>query len=153
MSLGPWTKGDTCWQWWSYVYNSKELNDLTQSDWDSMSNDQLYMFYDFNDTGMLFYQGPGNSARLIRYKFPHDGHYLVVTQWYNACLGQDTFFLTRITVKCNKVTSVENIVKNEDLKIIGYYDMIGRKVDYMELDMPYIVVYNNGKRQKLIRTK
>ena len=153
MSLGPWTKGDTCWQWWNYIYNSKELNDLSQSDWDSMSNEQLYMYYDFNDTGMIFYQGPTNSARLIKYKFPKDGKYLVVTQWYNKCLSQDTFFFTRITVKCNKVTSVRNIVKNEDLKIIGYYDMIGRKVEYMEVDKPYIIIYNNGKRQKVMRTK
>lgn len=154
MSLGPWTKThDTCWQWWNYIYNSKELNDLSQSDWDSMSNDQLYNYYDFNDTGMIFYQGPANSARRIQYKFPRDGKYLVVTQWYNKCLSQDTFFFTRITVKCNKVTSVRNIVKNEDLKIIGYYDMIGRKVEYMEVDKPYIIIYNNGKRQKVIRTK
>ena len=153
MSLGPWTKGDTCWQWWNYIYNSKELNDLSQSDWDSMSNEQLYNYYDFNDTGMIFYQGPGNSARRIEYKFPRDGKYLVVTQWYNACLSQDTFFFTRITVKCDKVTSVKNIVKTQDLKVIGYYDMIGRKVDYMEVDKPYVIIYSNGKRQKVMRTK
>jgi hypothetical protein len=78
---------------------------------------------------------------------------LVVTQWYNKCLSHDTFFFTRITVNCNKVTSVEKIVKNEDLKIIGYYDMIGRKVEYMEVDVPYIIIYSNGKRQKVMRTK
>ena len=55
MSLGPWTKGDTCWQWWNYIYNSKELNDLSQRDWDSMSNEQLYNYYDFNDTGMIYH--------------------------------------------------------------------------------------------------
>jgi hypothetical protein len=61
--------------------------------------------------------------------------------------------IRRFTIeKCNP-TSVKPIVKNEDLKIIGYYDMIGRKVDYIELDTPYIVIYNNGKRQKIVRTK
>ena len=61
--------------------------------------------------------------------------------------------IRRITIDtCNK-TSVKTIVKNEDLKIIGYYDMIGRKVEYMEVDKPYIIIYNNGQRQKVIRTK
>jgi hypothetical protein len=153
MSLGPWTKGDLCWQWWSYIYNSKELNDISQNDWDSISDEELYGYYDFNDTGMIFYQGPTDAARRIKYKFPSDGHYLVVTQWYNECLSQDTFFFTRITVNCNKVTSIKNIVKIEDLKIIGYFDMIGRKVDYMEINKPYLIIYNNGKRQKVMRTE
>ena len=102
---------------------------------------------------MIFYQGPTDAARRIKYKFPSDCHYLVVTQWYNECLSQDTFFFTRITVNCNKVTSIKNIVKIEDLKIICYFDMIGRKVDYMEINKPYLIIYNNGKRQKVMRTE
>ena len=31
--------------------------------------------------------------------------------------------------------------------------MIGRKVEYMEVDVPYIIIYSNGKRQKVMRTK
>jgi hypothetical protein len=149
MSLGPWTKGDTCWQWWSYIYNSKELNDLSQSDWDSMSNEQLYMYYDFNDTGMIFYQGPTNSARLIKYKFPKDGKYLVVTQWYNKCLSQDTFFFTRITVKCDKVTRVETIIKGEP-KVIGMFDMMGRPVYNVRKEEVIIYLYDNGKTKKVL---
>jgi hypothetical protein len=67
-------------------------------------------------------------------------------------LDQDTFFFTRISYDCN-ISSVKTIVKNEELKIIGYYDMIGRKVDYMEIDKPYIIIYSNGKRQKVMRSK
>ena len=100
MGMGPWTKGDTCWQWYSYIWNGPMLDKLDQQDWDSMSDDQLYMYYDFNDSDIVWLEGPENAARLIKYRFPHDGHYLVATQWYNKCLDQDTFFLTRITVKC-----------------------------------------------------
>jgi hypothetical protein len=152
MSLGPWIKGDTCWQWWNYIYNSKELNALSQSDWDSMSNEQLYNYYDFNDTGMIFYQGPANSARRIEYKFPRDGKYLVVTQWYNKCLSQDTFFFTRITVKCNKVTSVETITKGEP-KLIGMFDMMGRPVIEARENEVIIYRYSNGTTRKIVRVK
>ena len=150
MSLGPWTKGDTCWQWWNYIYNSKELNDLSQKDWDSMSNEQLYNYYDFNDTGMIFYQGPDNSARLMKYRFLRDGKYLVVTQWYNKCLSQDTFFFTRITIKCNKVTGIETIIKGEP-KVIGMFDMMGRPVKYIRKDEIIIYLYDNGSTKKVLQ--
>ena len=100
MTLGPWVKGDTCWEWYSYMWNGPMLDSLSQHDWDSMSDYQLWNYYDFNDSDMVHYAGPANSARIIKYKFPHDGHYLVATQWYNKCLDQDTFFFTRITINC-----------------------------------------------------
>jgi len=153
MTLGPWTKGDTCWSWYSYIWNGPMLDSLSQHDWDSMSNDQLYMYYDFNDSDIVWMKGPGNDARLIKYKFPHEGHYLIATQWYNKCLDQDTFFFTRITIETCVTSGVKNIVSDKDVKIIGYYDMIGRKVEYMEIDKPYVIIYSNGKRQKVMRTK
>ena len=100
MTLGPWTKGDTCWEWYSYMWNGPMLDSLSQNDWDSMSEWQLWNYYDFNDSDLVHYDGPKNSARIIKYKFPHEGHYLVATQWYNKCLDQDTFFFTRITIDC-----------------------------------------------------
>jgi hypothetical protein len=152
MSLGPWVKGDTCWQWYSYIWSGPMLDSLDAKTFQTMSDYDLYMYYDFDDSDLVHYDGPTNSARLIKYKFPDKGNYLVATQWYNKCLNQDTFFFTRISYDCN-VSSVKTIVKNEELKIIGYYDMIGRKVDYMEIDKPYIIIYSNGKRQKVMRSK
>jgi len=112
MSLGPWTKGDTCWQWWNYIYNSKELN--------------------------------------IEYKFPRDGKYLVVTQWYNKCLSQDTFFFTRITVKCNKTSNVNMIFKDE-IKVIEMYDMLGRPVYNVRENEVTIYLYSDGSTRKVIK--
>jgi hypothetical protein len=152
MSLGPWVKGDTCWQWYSYIWSGPMLDSLSEFDFIHMSDYDLYMYYDFGDSDLVHYDGPTNSARSIKYKFPHKGNYLVATQWYNKCLDQDTFFFTKISYNCN-ISSVKTIVKNEELKIIGYYDMIGRKVDYMEIDKPYIIIYSNGKRQKVMRSK
>jgi len=149
MGLGPWTKGDTCWQWYSYMWNGPLLDSLSQSDWDSMSDDQLYMYYDFNDSDMVHYDGPTNSARLIKYKFPHDGHYLVATQWYNKCLNQDTFYFTRITVKCDVTTGITEIIKGEPT-VIGMYDMLGRPVYYIRKDEVIIYLYSNGHVEKKV---
>jgi hypothetical protein len=149
MSIGPWTKGDTCWQWYSYMWNGPLLDSLSQSDWDSMSDDQLYMYYDFNDSDMVHYDGPTNSARLIKYKFPHDGHYLVATQWYNKCLDQDTFFFTRITIETCLTTGIKTITKEEP-KLIGMYDMLGRPVYFIRKDEVIIYLYSDGHTEKKV---
>lgn len=99
MTLGPGLKTDTCWEWYSYIWNGPMLDSLGQKDWESMTDYELWNYYDFNDSDLVWYEGPENSARLIKYKFPHGGHYLIATQWYNKCLNQDTFFLTRITAE------------------------------------------------------
>ena len=89
MGMGPVLKGDTCWQWYSYIWNGPMLDSLSDLDWDStlMTDEQLTMYYDFNDSDMVWFKGPENAARLIKYKFPHDGHYLVATQWAGARPG------------------------------------------------------------------
>jgi hypothetical protein len=99
---------------------------------------------------MIFYQGPTNAARLIKYKFPRDGKYLVVTQWYNKCLDQDTFFFTRITVKCNKTSNVNMIFKDE-IKIIEMYDMLGRPVYNVRENEVTIYLYSDGSTRKVIK--
>jgi hypothetical protein len=154
MTLGTTSKTDTCWGYYQYIYRGWELDSLTQRQWDSMSDQQLINYYNFSDNDLVKIQGPQQSARVLKYNFPFkDTRYLVIAQWFNKCTGQDTFMIRRFTIeKCNK-TSVKPIVKNEDLKIIGYYDMIGRKVEYMEADKPYVIIYSNGKRQKVIKLK
>ena len=149
MSIGPWVKPDTCWQWYSYMWNGPMLDSLSQTEWETMSEDQLYMYYDFNDSDMVHYDGPTNSARMIKYRFPHEGHYLVATQWYNKCLNQDTFFFTRITVKCNQTMGITTI-ENGESKLIGIYDMLGRPVKDIRKDEVLIYIYSDGKRKKIM---
>jgi hypothetical protein len=152
MSLGPWTKGDTCWQWYSYIWNGPLLDSLDQHDWDSMSDEQLYMYYDFNDSDLIWQKGPGNDARRVALKFPHDGHYLVATQWYNKCLDQDTFFFTRITVETCSTTGVTSFNKPEP-KLIGVYDMLGRPVYHIREDEVMIYLYSDGTSRKVVKQK
>ena len=149
MTLGPWVKGDTCWQWYSYIWNGPLLDSISEFDWIHMTDQQLYDYYDFNDSDLFWYKGPGNDARRIALKFPHRGHYLIATQWYNACLDQDTFFFTRITVDC-KTNSVTTISKREP-KLIGMYDMMGRPVKYARENEITIFIYSDGTSKKIIK--
>jgi hypothetical protein len=147
MGMGPWTKGDTCWQWYSYIWNGPLLDSL--NDFDSMSNEQLFMYYDFNDSDLIWLKGPKNDARLIKLKFPHDGHYLIATQWYNKCLDQDTFFFTRITIETCTTSGVTTIIKGEP-KLIGMYDMMGRPVNVARKEEVLIYLYDNGTTKKVL---
>jgi hypothetical protein len=118
MTLGPWTKGDTCWEWYSYIWNGPLLDSLSALDFQHMTDNDLWSYYDFNDSDLVHYDGPENSARIIKYKFPHEGNYLVATQWYNKCLDQDTFFFTKITFEeCNTTKTKPIIVSAIGIKV------------------------------------
>ncbi len=112
MSLGTTVKNDTCWQYWHYVYHGPMLDSLTQGQWDTMSDYELFANYDFNDSDLVVIQGPENRARILKYKFPTEGHYLVIPQWYNSCTGQDTFMFRRITIETCNNTGIPSIGKN-----------------------------------------
>jgi hypothetical protein len=60
--------------------------------------------------------------------------------------------MSKVTIDCNS-SSVKNIAKIEDLKVVGYYDVLGRQVEYMEPEKVYIIRYSNGKSQKVFKTK
>jgi len=140
---------DTCYDYYYYVYSGKFFDGLTKTEWDSITDSQIFALYSFEDGDLdTFKQG-----RLFEYTYPKNGRYYVISQCFNKCNNQDTFYGMKVTIDCGGTMAVENIVKAEDLKIVGYYDMLGRQVDYMEPDKVYIVRYSNGKNQKVVRTK
>ena len=146
MTLGPWVKGDTCWQWYSYIWNGPLLDSLNQHDWDSMTDEQLYMYYSFSDSDIVAFEGPKNKP--VVYQFTQDGHYLLITQWYNKCLNQDTFFFTRLTIELCSTSSVKTIVKGEP-KLIGIYDILGRPVKHIRKEEVLIYLYDDGTSKKV----
>jgi hypothetical protein len=93
------------------------------------------------------------KTRIFTKTFADTGKYKFYVVAKNKCGGCDTAYYNFVTVTCQPTSGIENIVRDEDLKIIGYYDMIGRKVEYMEVDKPYVIIYSNGKRQKVMRSK
>lgn len=141
-------KGDTCYSYYYYIYSGRFFDNLTKGEWDSITNEQIYNLYDFTDSDLdTFHEG-----RLLNYTYPKNGRYLLIGQVFNWCNYQDTIMMTKITIDCNS-SNVKTINKNNSMKVVGYYDMLGRQVDYMEPDKVYIVLYSNGKRQKVVRTK
>lgn len=124
------------------------LDSLDAKTFQSMSDYELYMYYDFDDSDLVHYDGPANSARLIKYKFPHKGNYLVATQWYNKCLDQDTFFFTKISYDCN-TSSVVKFNKSEP-KLVGMYDLMGRPVYNVRKEDIVIYLYDNGTSKKVL---
>jgi hypothetical protein len=127
------------------------LDSLDKKTFQTMSDYDLWMYYDFNDSDMVHYDGPTNSARLIKYKFPHKGNYLVATQWYNKCLDQDTFFFTRISYDCT-TSGVNTLIKSEP-KLIGMFDMMGRPVSYARENEIVIYVYDDGSSRKIMNQR
>ena len=93
------------------------------------------------------FEGPKNKP--VVYQFTQDGHYLLITQWYNKCLGQDTFFFTRLSIELCTTTGVKTIVKGEP-KLIKIYDMMGRPVQHIRKEEVLIYLYDDGSTKKVL---
>lgn len=136
---------DTCWTNYFYVYGGKELDDLTDKEWATMSDADLYWYYSFDEKDLL----TNPESRILKYKFPKNGKYLVIGQYYNKCLNQDTAIFTRHTIDCN-ISSVTEFSKQQALPV-GTYDVLGRPINEMKEGQVYIEVLNNGTRRKIFK--
>jgi ribose-phosphate pyrophosphokinase len=64
----------------------------------------------------------------------------------------DHLFASTIFLPYVRSLGLENLTILEP-KVIKIYDMLGRPVDNVEGNVPYIFLYENGQRKKIIRTK
>ena len=141
---------DTCMEYYLMFYSGPWMNKMSQGEWDSLTDYQIGMEYDFPDDDFLGY----TQTRIADFTFPDSGRVLMIAQWWNKCVSQDTFMFRRLDVcKRSNTTSVKTIVKNADLQVIGYYDMMGRQVNYMRPNEVYIVLYSNGQRRKVMQVQ
>jgi hypothetical protein len=141
---------DTCMEYYLVFYKGPWMDTMSQKEWDGLTDYQIGMEYDFPDADFLGY----TQTRLADFTFKDSGRVLMYAQWWNKCLRQDTFMFRRLDVcKRSNTTSVKTIVKNADSQIIGYYDMLGRQVDYMRPNEVYIVIYSNGQRRKVMQVQ
>jgi len=124
-------KGDTCYRYYHYIYSGRFFDNLTKGEWDSITMNQLYTFYDFPESDL----DTLHQNRLFNYTYPKNGRYLIISQVFNWCNYQDTFMMSKVTIDCNS-SGVKDFVKYVDLQVIGYYDMIVCKDEYMEEDYP-----------------
>ena len=67
-----------------------------------------------------------------------------VSDTTNIAFTYGLYFLHKTT------TGLQDLIKSEP-KLIGTYDMLGRPIEKVEDNVPYIFLYDNGKRKKIIK--
>ena len=137
---------DTCMQYYLMFYSGPWMTKMTQGEWDSLSDYQIGMEYDFPDADFLGY----NERRVSDFTFKDSGRVLVIAQWWNKCVGQDTFMFRKLDVCKTKPTSSITTLNRTKPKLIGIYDMLGRPVYYIRQDEMLIYQYSDGHTEKRI---
>jgi hypothetical protein len=142
---------DTCMEYYYELWKADEwINKMSNKEWNSLSDSAIYFGYSWDDKNIEYYST--KSERVLKHEFSDSGRYIVYNYWYNKCTKIDTWSFTKITVcPTEPTTSVKTLVKNTDMKVIGYYDIMGRQVDYMRPNEIYIIIYSNGQRRKVMQ--
>jgi hypothetical protein len=90
---------DTCMDYYLVFYSGPWMDKMSQSKWDSLTDYQIGTEYDFPDADYLGY----TDTRIVDYTFKNSGRVLMIAQWWNKCVGQDTFMFRKLDV-CKTVT-------------------------------------------------
>ena len=137
---------DTCMDYYLMFYSGPWMAKMTQGEWDSLTDYQIGMEYDFPDADFLGY----NQTRISDFEFKDTGRVLVIAQWWNKCLKQDTFMFRKLDVcKRSNVSDVITFDRPEP-KVIGMYDMMGRRVYVIRKDEILIYLYDDGSTKKIL---
>jgi hypothetical protein len=138
---------DTCMSYYLMFYSGPWMDTMSQKEWDSLTDYQIGMEYDFPDDDFLGY---GNT-RLFNFAFKDTGRVLVIAQWWNKCVGQDTFMFRKLDVcKRSNLSSVITFTKPEP-KLIGMYDMLGRPVYNARENEVVIYLFSDGTTKKVLK--
>ena len=138
---------DTCMSYYLMFYSGPWMAKMSQGEWDSLSDYQIGMEYDFPDADFLGY----TETRTADYVFKDTGRVLVIAQWWNKCLRQDTFMFRKLDV-CKR-SNVSNVVtfSRPEPKLVAMYDMLGRPVEYARDNEITIFVYSDGSTRKIFK--
>ena len=138
---------DTCMEYYMVFYKGPWMDTMSQKEWDNLTDYQIGMEYDFPDEDFLGY----TQTRIADFTFEDTGRVLMYAQWWNKCLKQDTFMFRRLDVcKSTPTSNVVNLTRPEP-KLIGIYDMMGRKVEAIREDEIMIYLYDDGSSRKVIQ--
>jgi len=115
---------DTCMEYYLAFYSGPWMAKMTQGEWDSLTDYQIGMEYGFPDDDYLGY----TQTRLADFTFKDSGRVLMIAQWWNKCVSQDTFMFRKLDV-C-KTGPTSNIVtfNRPEPKLVAMYDIMGRPV-------------------------
>jgi len=92
---------DTCIEYYLMFYSGPWINKMSESEWDSLTDYRIGMEYDFPDDDFLGY----NQTRVSDFTFKDSGRVLVIAQWWNKCVSQDTFIFKKLNVCKNEPTN------------------------------------------------
>jgi hypothetical protein len=141
---------DSCISYYYEIWDATEFaKNLNDEQWSKFSDSLLYFTYGWDEKNLKYYSLA--SERLLRHTFDDTGRYIITTYWQNKCTGIDTWAWNKITVCPTKRSTLVTKIKPADIKIIGYYDTMGRQVDYMRPNEIYIINYSNGQRRKVMQ--
>jgi len=145
-------RNDTCYEYYYQIYRADEyIKGLSDEEWDKIDDSMIYFNYSWSSDLIEYYNV--ESERVLEYEFKDSGRYLIIPILYNKCTGIDTWSFEKLNV-CfeDENVSIEQIFKNnlQDATVIGYYDLLGRRVGYLKPNEIYVVVYSNGKKIKII---
>lgn len=138
---------DTCMEYYLLFYKGPWMDTMTQTEWDGLTDYQIGMEYDFPDDDYLGY---GNT-RIFNFAFKDTGRVLLIAQWWNKCLKQDTFMFRRLDVCKRSNTSSVTILNKPEPKLIGMYDIMGRPVNVARENEITIFRYSDGTSQKIFK--
>jgi hypothetical protein len=138
---------DTCMEYYLMFYKGPWMDTMSQKEWENLTDYQIGMEYDFPDDDFLGY----TQTRIADFTFTDTGRVLMIAQWWNKCLRQDTFMFRRLDVcKSAPTSNVVNLSRPEP-KLIGVYDMMGRPVNHIRDEEIIIYLYDDGSRRKVMR--
>jgi len=145
---------DTCTEYYYEIWKADDyINGLSNKEWKEVSDSALYFNYSRAEELIEYYSI--KSERVLNYTFKDSGRYFIVPVIYNKCTGIDTWAFKKLNVCLEfQTTSVKKITREalKNVTVVGYYDLLGRHVDYIEPNKIYIVHYSDGRRQKVMRT-
>jgi len=136
---------DTCMEYYLMFYKGPWMDTMSQKEWDNLTDYQIGMEYDFPDDDFLGY----TTTRVVDYTFKDSGRVLMIAQWWNKCLRQDTFMFRRLDV-CKRTTTNMVVLTRPEPKLIGVYDMLGKPVTHMRKEETLIYLYDDGSRKKVL---
>ena len=92
---------DTCMEYYLMFYKGPWMDTMSQSEWDSLTDYQIGMEYDFPDDDFLGY----TQTRIADFTFKDTGRVLMIAQWWNKCVSQDTFMFRKLDVCKSRPTN------------------------------------------------
>ena len=143
------TEFDSCVEYYYSIYKSKYFDTMSDQRWKNLTDSAIYFGYDFNENDLVYYNM--TSQRTLSQEFKDSGRHLISVYWYNKCTGIDTWAMRKIEV-CPRQSSLGvTRISREEPKLIGIYDMMGRRVYAIRRNEILIYIYDDGTRKKVVQ--